>query len=143
MENKRCDKHDQEIMKIQTEFGHFKKEVSAKLDELFDEIRKPILTEKEKATLIISLVVYLVKYNFSSFGGDNALIILGFRILPRVKLTYYLIIVCRKDSCFPGTSATYKSYGTHDSNSTSGIASCIIQTSSTQSDVIFCHPNLA
>ena len=60
MEQKRCDKHDYEIMEIKTEFGHFKKEVSAKLDELFEEIRKPIFTDKQVISIIIGICVYLV-----------------------------------------------------------------------------------
>ena len=68
--DKKCDLHDKEIMEIKTEFGQFKKEVSAKLDELFDEVRKPILTEKEKATLIISMIVYLV-FSINYISGNN------------------------------------------------------------------------
>ena len=66
----RCDNHDKEIMEIKTDFGKFKKEVSDKLDELFIEVRKPILTEKEKATLIISLIVYLV-FSINYISGNN------------------------------------------------------------------------
>ena len=66
----RCDNHDKEIMEIKTDFGKFKKEVSQKLDELFIEVRKPILTEKEKATLIISLIVYLV-FSINYISGNN------------------------------------------------------------------------
>ena len=77
----RCDKQDKELMEIKTEFGNFKKEVSKKLDELFDEVRKPILTDRQMASLILSLVVYLIftiNYisgnNFRSISNENSII---------------------------------------------------------------------
>ena len=69
MDNK-CDAHDQELKNIRSEFGNFKKDVYDKLDELFEEVRKPVFTEKEKATLIISLVVYLV-FSINYISGNN------------------------------------------------------------------------
>ena len=41
----KCEQHDKEITEIKTEFGQFKKDVYSKLDELFEEIKKP---KKEK-----------------------------------------------------------------------------------------------
>ena len=38
MNIKKCNVHDKEIKAIRTEFNEFKKEVSMKLDDLFDEI---------------------------------------------------------------------------------------------------------
>jgi len=66
----KCDNHDKEIMEIRTEFSQFKKEVYKKIDQLFDEVRKPLLTEKEKYTLIISIIVYLV-FTINYISGNN------------------------------------------------------------------------
>ena len=68
--DKKCDLHDKEIMEIKTEFVQMKKDVYTKLDELFDEVRKPLLTEKEKATLIISMIIYLV-FSINYISGNN------------------------------------------------------------------------
>ena len=66
----KCEQHDKEITEIKTEFGQFKKDVYSKLDELFEEIKKPILTDKQIASLIITLVVYLV-FTVNFISGNN------------------------------------------------------------------------
>ena len=66
----KCNQHDKEIKEIKTEFVQMKKDVYTKLDELFDEVRKPFLTEKEKTTLIISIIVYLV-FSINYISGNN------------------------------------------------------------------------
>ena len=68
--NQKCEQHDKEITEIKTEFGQFKKDVYNKLDELFEEVRKPVLTDKQIASLIISLVVYLV-FTVNYISGNN------------------------------------------------------------------------
>jgi len=68
--NDKCEQHDKEITEIKTEFGQFKKDVYSKLDELFEEIKKPILTDKQIASLIITLVVYLV-FTVNFISGNN------------------------------------------------------------------------
>ena len=68
--NDKCEQHDKEITEIKTEFGQFKKDVYNKLDELFEEIKKPILTDKQIASLIITLVVYLV-FTVNFISGNN------------------------------------------------------------------------
>ena len=66
----RCDKHDKDIMEIRTEFGNFKKEVSEKLDELFEEVRKPILSDRQMFSLILSIIVYLI-FTVNYISGNN------------------------------------------------------------------------
>lgn len=59
MENKiRCEMQDKEIQDIRTEFGSFKKDVSSKLDELFEELRKPLFTNTQIIGAIASLMLY-------------------------------------------------------------------------------------
>jgi len=70
MNDNKCDIHDKEIMEIKTEYNNFKKDVSSKLDELFDEIKKPVLSDKQIASLIITLVVYLI-FTVNYISGNN------------------------------------------------------------------------
>ena len=66
----KCDAHDKEIMKIRTEISQFKKDIYSKIDELFEEVRKPILSDKQIAALILSLIVYLV-FTVNYISGNN------------------------------------------------------------------------
>ena len=70
MDINKCDAHDQELKNIRSEFGDFKKDVYDKLDELFEEVRKPIFTDRQIAGLIVSLVVYLV-FSINYISGNN------------------------------------------------------------------------
>jgi hypothetical protein len=60
MENNRCELHDQEIKQIKTDFSKFKVDVSRKIDELIMEARKPILTDKQWASLTIAAIIYVI-----------------------------------------------------------------------------------
>ena len=53
-------KHDQEIKQIRTEFSSFKSNVNDKLEDIMEKLRKPIFTDKQIFSLILSLIVYLV-----------------------------------------------------------------------------------
>lgn len=66
----KCEQHDKEIIEIKTEFGQFKKDVYSKLDELFEEIRKPLLSDKQIASLVITLIVYLI-FTVNYISGNN------------------------------------------------------------------------
>ena len=66
----KCEQHEKEIAEIKSDFGQFKEDVYSKLDQLFEEIRKPILTDKQIASLIITLVVYLV-FTVNFISGNN------------------------------------------------------------------------
>ena len=68
--NQKCEQHEKEITEIKTEFGQFKKDVYSKLDELFEEVRKPLLSDKQMASLIITLVVYLI-FTVNYISGNN------------------------------------------------------------------------
>ena len=96
----KCDKHDKEIMEIKTEFGNFKKEVSKKLDELFDEVRKPILTDKQMASLILSLIVYLI-FTINYISGNNFRSIKNENSLEKVSIKndkmYDILITIKED----------------------------------------------
>ena len=96
----KCNKHDKEIMEIKTEFGNFKKEVSKKLDELFDEVRKPILTDRQMASLILSLVVYLI-FTINYISGNNFRSIKNENSLEKVSLKndkmYDILITIKED----------------------------------------------
>ena len=96
----KCDKQDKEIMEIKTEFGNFKKEVSKKLDELFDEVRKPILTDRQMASLILSLVVYLI-FTINYISGNNFRSIKNENSLEKVSVKndkmYDILITIKED----------------------------------------------
>ena len=96
----KCDKHDKEIMEIKTEFGNFKKEVSKKLDELFDEVRKPIITDRQMASLILSLVVYLI-FTINYISGNNFRSIKNENSLEKVSVKndkmYDILITIKED----------------------------------------------
>ena len=96
----RCDKQDKELMEIKTEFGNFKKEVSKKLDELFDEVRKPILTDKQMASLILSLIVYLI-FTINYISGNNFRSIKNENSLEKVSIKndkmYDILITIKED----------------------------------------------
>jgi hypothetical protein len=81
----KCDQHDKEITEIKNEFNQFKKEVSSKLDELFNELRKPILSDKQIYSLIISLVVYLI-FTVNYISGNNYRSIKNENSLEKVNL---------------------------------------------------------
>ena len=68
--NQKCQQHDKEITEIKTEFGQFKKDVYSKLDELFEEVRKPLLSDKQMASLVITLVVYII-FTVNYISGNN------------------------------------------------------------------------
>lgn len=94
------DKQDKEIMEIKTDFGNFKKEVSEKLDELFNEIRKPILTDRQMASLILSLVVYLI-FTINYISGNNFRSIKNENSLEKVSVKndkmYDILITIKED----------------------------------------------
>ena len=96
----RCDKQDKELMEIKTEFGNFKKEVSKKLDELFDEVRKPIITDRQMASLILSLVVYLI-FTINYISGNNFRSIKNENSLEKVSVKndkmYDILITIKED----------------------------------------------
>ena len=60
MENTRCEKHEKEIAQIKSDYTSFKKDVYRKIDELIDEVRKPIFTDMQWASITIAAIVYVV-----------------------------------------------------------------------------------
>ena len=59
--------HDKEIKEIRTEFGafkddnsKFKTEMYKKIENLFEELKKPIFTDKQIISITIGIVAYLV-----------------------------------------------------------------------------------
>ena len=96
----RCDKHDKDIMEIRTEFGNFKKEVSEKLDELFEEVRKPILSDKQMFSLILSIIVYLI-FTVNYISGNNYRSIKNENTLEKVNVKndkmYDILITIKED----------------------------------------------
>ena len=96
----RCDKHDKDIMEIRTEFGNFKKEVSEKLDELFEEVRKPILSDRQMFSLILSIIVYLI-FTVNYISGNNYRSIKNENTLEKVNVKndkmYDILITIKED----------------------------------------------
>ena len=45
--NSKCDIHEKEIAQIKTDITKFKGEMTKKIDELIDEVRKPIFTDSQ------------------------------------------------------------------------------------------------
>ena len=60
MEHTRCEKHEKEIAQIKSDYSSFKKDVYTKIDELIDEVRKPIFTDVQWAGITIAAIVYVV-----------------------------------------------------------------------------------
>ena len=52
--------HEKEITQIKSDYSSFKKDVYAKIDELIDEVRKPLFTDMQWASLTIAAIVYVV-----------------------------------------------------------------------------------
>jgi hypothetical protein len=96
----KCDKHDKDIMEIRTEFGNFKKEVSEKLDELFEEVRKPILSDRQMFSLILSIIVYLI-FTVNYISGNNYRSIKNENTLEKVNIKndkmYDILITIKED----------------------------------------------
>lgn len=94
------EKNDKEIQEIKTEFGAFKKDVSSKLDKLFAEVKKPIFTEKEKATIIISLAVYLI-FTVNYINGNNYRSVKNENSIEKINLRndkiYDILITIKED----------------------------------------------
>jgi hypothetical protein len=60
MNQKRCDIHDEEIKEIKKDFSIFKVDVNSKIDELIEEVKKPILTDTQWSRVVIGAVIYTV-----------------------------------------------------------------------------------
>jgi len=56
----RCDVHDKEIEQIKNDFQEFKVDVNSKIDELIEEVKKPILTDTQWSRVVIGAVIYTV-----------------------------------------------------------------------------------
>lgn len=69
MEHTRCEKHEKEIAQIKSDYSSFKKDVYIKIDELIDEVRKPIFTDMQWATITVAAIVYVV--GIVLFVGDT------------------------------------------------------------------------
>lgn len=58
----------QEFVKIRTEFSEYQREFNKKIDDLFDEIRKPLFSLTQIIGIIVSIIVYTfyITNDFSS-----------------------------------------------------------------------------
>ena len=72
MNQKRCDIHDEEIKEIKKDFSIFKVDVNSKIDELIEEVRKPILTDTQWSRVVIGAIIYTVVVVLF-IGNTNAL----------------------------------------------------------------------
>ena len=69
-ERKSCTEQDKEIMELKAELGIFKKDIYHKFNDIMEKLNKPILTDKERYTLIISLIVYLI-FTINYISANN------------------------------------------------------------------------
>jgi hypothetical protein len=72
MNQNRCDIHDKEIKEVKKDFSMFKVDVNKKIDELIEEVRKPILTDTQWSRVVIGAIIYTVIVVLF-IGNTNAL----------------------------------------------------------------------
>lgn len=59
MTETKCDRHSEDIVKINTELQEYKKTTNQRLDEIIEEIKKPFLTPYQITGLLLTIVIYM------------------------------------------------------------------------------------
>lgn len=70
MNTNKCDMHEKEIKELEKKLDSFKEQVSKKLEAINITLKTPILSDKQIAGVVITVVVYLV-FTINYISGNN------------------------------------------------------------------------